>query len=137
MSTAILQLSEKGELQKIHDKWLPKDDCAIQDNQIDDNRLSLKSFWGLFLICGVACFIALLLFSCRVCSQYRRYTPEARQQEIPSTPEPGPSNSCSLQGLIKFVDQKEAEIKEILKKKATSESKPQLTQSSDVQESVP
>ncbi|XP_019174052.1 PREDICTED: glutamate receptor 3.4-like [Ipomoea nil] len=137
MSTAILQLSEKRELQKIHDKWLPRDDCAIQDNQIDDNRLSLKSFWGLFLICGVACFIALLLFSCRVCWQYRRYTPEAREQEIPATPEPGPSDSCSLQGLIKFVDQKEAEIKEILKKKATSENKPQLTQSSDVQESAP
>lgn len=137
MSTAILQLSEKGELQKIHDKWLPKDDCAMQDNQIDDSRLSLKSFWGLFLICGVACFIALLVFSCRICWQYRRYTPEAGEQEITATPEPGPSNSCSLQGLIKFVDQKEAEIKEILRKKATSENKPQLTQSSNVQESAP
>ncbi|KAK1396089.1 Glutamate receptor [Heracleum sosnowskyi] len=59
LSTAILQLSENGDLQRIHDKWLSKDACSAQSNQIDDNRLSLNCFWGLFLICGIACFVSL------------------------------------------------------------------------------
>lgn len=61
MSTAILQLSETGDLQRIHDKWMTRSSCSLDNAEIDSDRLQLKSFWGLFLICGIACFIALLL----------------------------------------------------------------------------
>ncbi|KAL8045424.1 hypothetical protein ABFX02_08G113400 [Erythranthe guttata] len=132
LSTAILQLSENGELQRINDKWLSREACTGQTNPIDDSRLSLKSFWGLFLICGIVCFIALTVFFCRICWQYSRYrTPdeEVKEEErcqVDGVEESGrpagrPSRLSgrmpSFKNLIDFVDKKEAEIKEILMRK--------------------
>ncbi|KAB1201752.1 Glutamate receptor 3.3 [Morella rubra] len=50
MSIAILKLSENGELQKIHDKWLARKACMSEGAKEEVDRLPLKSFWGLFLI---------------------------------------------------------------------------------------
>ncbi|GAB4825160.1 hypothetical protein Ancab_008035 [Ancistrocladus abbreviatus] len=74
MSTAILQLSENGNLQRLHDEWLKKTGCSTTADQVEENRLSLKSFWGLFLICGTACILALVVFFCRILYQYSRYS---------------------------------------------------------------
>ncbi|XP_021776464.1 glutamate receptor 3.4-like [Chenopodium quinoa] len=124
MSTAILQLSENGELQRIHDKWLTHSTCTSQSNQADDSRLSLSSFWGLFLICGVACFVALGIFFCRVCYQYSRYAPEIVSQDEIEPAEPVRTrglSSASFKDLIGFIDRKEAEIKELFKRKNSNE----------------
>lgn len=122
LSTAILQLSENGELQRIRDKWLSKESCSVQTNPIDDNRLSLKSFWGLFLICGIACFLALAIFFCRVCLQFSRYSNEVVQQNVEAAEPARPSrrilHAPSFKNLIDFVDKKEAEIKESFRKKS-------------------
>ncbi|KAM3292016.1 hypothetical protein P3S67_020305 [Capsicum chacoense] len=67
MSRAILQLSEKGELEKIRNKWLQRSSAA------DSEQLQLKSFWGLFLICGVAGCFALLVYFCSMLHQFRRH----------------------------------------------------------------
>lgn len=123
LSTAILQLSESGELQRIHDKWLSRTLCSAQANDpSDSNRLSLDSFWGLFLICGVACFLSLVLFFFRVVCQFRRYSSDAEEEQpeigrAASTPR-RPSRGTSFKDLIEFVDKKEHEIKNKLKKKA-------------------
>ncbi|KAA8524663.1 hypothetical protein F0562_011086 [Nyssa sinensis] len=133
LSTAILQLSENGDLQKINDKWLSRSGCSTQANEVDANRLSLKSFWGLFLICGIVCFIALTLFFCRVFGQYRKYSPEGEEQEIEETEPTRPrraTRSPSFKNLIDFVDKKEVEIKEILKRKR-SDNKQEGSQSSN------
>ncbi|KAJ7948160.1 Glutamate receptor [Quillaja saponaria] len=116
LSTAILQLSESGDLQKIHDKWLTSSECTMQVNEVDANRLSLNSFWGLFLICGIACLIALIVFFWRVFFQYIRYRPEAEDadQEIEQTRPT--KRTTSFKDLIYFVDKKEAEIKESRRK---------------------
>lgn len=120
MSTAILQLSENGELQKIHDKWLSRGECSMKIDEVDNNRLSLKSFWGLFLISGVACFIALVVFFCRVFCQYLKFSPEA--EEVGEAIEPDrsrrPNRATSFKDLMEFVDKKEAEIKEILRRQS-------------------
>lgn len=122
LSTAILQLSENGELQRIHDKWLSHDSCSAQINPIDDNRLSLKSFWGLFLICAIACFLALTYFFCRVCLQFSRYSTEVEQQNIeaadPARPVRRTLRATSFKNLMDFVDRKEAEIKESFRRKS-------------------
>ncbi|KVH88976.1 Extracellular ligand-binding receptor [Cynara cardunculus var. scolymus] len=122
LSTAVLQLSENGELQRIHDKWLASSSCSSQVAEIDDNSLSLSSFWGLFLICGIACFISLSVYFCRVLCQYRSFNPnEEVDHEIPE-PEPARRSvrralrSTSFKDLIDFYDKKEAEIKEMLKR---------------------
>ncbi|KAL2905979.1 Glutamate receptor 3.6 [Bienertia sinuspersici] len=61
-STAILKLQDNGDLQRIHDKWLTKSACRSQDTKLEVDRLELKSFWGLFLLSGVACvFVSSIL----------------------------------------------------------------------------
>ncbi|XP_027340160.1 glutamate receptor 3.4 isoform X3 [Abrus precatorius] len=120
MSTAILQLSENGDLQKIHDKWLLKHDCTAEDN-VDSNKLSLSSFWGLFLICGIACILALIAFFVRVLCQYNKFSPETVEtdEEIQQVrPRRAFRATTSFKDLIVFVDKKEKEIKEILKQKS-------------------
>lgn len=143
LSTAILQLSENGDLQKIHNKWLTHEECSIQINDVsDDSRLSLKSFWGLFLICGIACMISLTFFFCKIFCQYRKFSPENDEGDIEEI-EPDPSRSSrrtirptpSFKGLIGFVDRKEEEIKKILKRKSSDNK--QASQSSDGQPNSP
>ena len=74
MSTAILKLSENGGLQRIHDKWLTSSACSSEGAKQDVDRLPLKSFWGLFLLCGSACFLALLLHLIKMVRQYMRHS---------------------------------------------------------------
>ncbi|KAL0444114.1 UNVERIFIED_CONTAM: Glutamate receptor 3.4 [Sesamum latifolium] len=124
LSTAILQLSENGELQRIHNKWLTRVDCFAEANPIDENRLSLKSFWGLFLICGISCFSALAVFFCRVCKQYNRYSSGGEQRDVEEA-EPARPTTCtycspSCRDLLKFVDKTEAEMKEMWTKSRES-----------------
>ncbi|KAL8137948.1 hypothetical protein V2J09_003949 [Rumex salicifolius] len=119
MSTAILQLSENGNLQRIHDKWLMRSGCSSDASLVDENQLSLQSFWGLFLICGIACSVALGIFFFRVACQYRRYSPETEEEmrEIEAAEPVRPNRMTSFKGLIGFVDKKEAEVKDKLRSK--------------------
>lgn len=123
LSTAILQLSENGDLQRIHDKWLSASECSAEVNSEEENRLSLSSFWGLFLICGIACFLALACFCWKIFSQYRRFTPETGEPEIEIEPANArrPAHVTSFKGLIDFVDKKEEEIKHMLRRKSSEE----------------
>ncbi|KAI5412676.1 hypothetical protein KIW84_057358 [Lathyrus oleraceus] len=123
MSTAILQLSENGDLQKIHDKWISRHDCAAKVNDdVDSNELSLSSFWGLFLICGIACFLSLIAFFVRVFCQYMKFIPESDGEVDQENPSDRPRrtfrSSRSFKDLIGFVDKREKEIKEILRQKS-------------------
>lgn len=124
LSTTILQLSENGDLQKIHNKWLTHGECSpLTDSE--DNRLSLQSFWGLFLICGIACLIALTTFFCRVLCQYRKFSPEGSEEtEVEDIQPARPRRSTSFKHLIDFVDRKEAEIKEMIKRNSKRHASP-------------
>ncbi|KAI3445539.1 hypothetical protein Pfo_002204 [Paulownia fortunei] len=111
MSTAILTLSENGELQKIHDKWLNTRACG-QPSSVDSDQLQLKSFWGLFLICGIACFLALLVYFCSIVYKFKRYFP---QQSEPSSK--SSSGSIRIQKFLSFADRKEEESRTKWKRK--------------------
>ncbi|KAI3448384.1 hypothetical protein Pfo_005049 [Paulownia fortunei] len=111
LSTAILTLSENGELQKIHNKWLNTRACG-QPSAEDSDQLQLKSFWGLFLICGIACFLALLIYFCSMVHKFKRYFPE---QSEPSRHSSSPS--IRIKRFLSFVDEKEEESKNKLKRK--------------------
>lgn len=101
MSTAILALSENGELQKIHDKWLKTSACGTQ-NTDGSEQLHLQSFWGLFLICGIACFIALFIYFCKVSRQFSRHIAEDPvESSVRST-----SRSRRIQTFLSFADDK-------------------------------
>lgn len=112
MSTAILSLSENGQLEKIRRKWLNTRACRLSSSN-DSDELQLSSFWGLFLICGIACFLALLFYFCSIVKDFKRYSP---QQSQPESAQSG-STSRQIKRFLSFVDEKEDEFKLKLKRK--------------------
>ncbi|TVU16009.1 hypothetical protein EJB05_39555 [Eragrostis curvula] len=107
LSTAILTLSETGDLQRIHDKWLPGGSSAAQTDDLDPDRLHVHSFSALFLICGLACVLALSIHGCVLYNQYRRHVASS------SDPAAGSSRSHrgSLRSFLSFADHRETEFR--------------------------
>ncbi|KAL4186415.1 hypothetical protein AMTRI_Chr09g14030 [Amborella trichopoda] len=102
MSTAILKLSESGDLQRIHDKWFARLGCSSQDTDIESNQLRLRSFWGLFLICAVASLVALAVFLLHMLYQFSRYGPPMNELARPQS-----SPSGRIQTFLWFMDERE------------------------------
>lgn len=107
LSTAILELAENGDLQRIHDKWLLNIACLTQNTKFEVDRLDLKSFWGLYLVCGSACLIALLIYLILIVKQYKKhYVGEVEPSVGRST-----GSSSHIRTFLSFVDEKESEVK--------------------------
>ncbi|KAG5244487.1 glutamate receptor [Salix suchowensis] len=63
ISRAILNVTEGDKMEQIENAWFRKNSsCPESSTSISSNRLSLKSFWGLFLIAGLAASLALIIF---------------------------------------------------------------------------
>ncbi|XP_061966571.1 glutamate receptor 2.8-like [Populus nigra] len=63
ISRAILNVTEGDEMKQIEGAWFgKKSTCPESSSSISSNSLSLKSFWGLFLIAGLAALLALIIF---------------------------------------------------------------------------
>ncbi|KAL7116447.1 hypothetical protein ACP275_03G005600 [Erythranthe tilingii] len=105
LSTAILTLSENGDLQRIHDKWLTMSTCSSDNTELESDRLHLKSFWGLYLLCGIACFIALLIYVFQIFHRFRHAATEDYSPD--GGPSGGGSRSKRLQTLLSLIDEKE------------------------------
>ncbi|KAL8554954.1 hypothetical protein ACS0TY_002946 [Phlomoides rotata] len=112
MSTAILTLSENGKLEKIRQKWLHTRTCS-QSSDDNSDELQLNSFWGLFLICGIACFVALLIYFFSIVQEFKRRF--AQQSQPVSTQSNSPS--VRLKRFLSFIDEKEDEFKVKYKRK--------------------
>lgn len=125
MSTAILALSENGDLQRIHDKWLENSGCSSQSTELESNQLYLKSFWGLFLICGIACFLSLLIYCVQMMRQFSRHPPEE-----PDSSGQGGSQSTRLRTILSFVDEKEDSWKSKSKRRQMEKSSSMVTNAS-------
>ncbi|PQP99175.1 glutamate receptor 3.6-like [Prunus yedoensis var. nudiflora] len=93
MSTAVLKLSEKGDLQKIRDKWLMRSACSAEGAKQAVDCLLLKSFWGLFL--------ALLLHVIYLVHQFHRYSDSCCES----------TQSRRLRSFVSFVNKREQEVK--------------------------
>ncbi|GLJ24187.1 hypothetical protein SUGI_0461330 [Cryptomeria japonica] len=65
ISRALLSVSEDKEMQKIEAMYFNDTVCGSPGAAADSNRLSIYSFWGLFLITGSVSLIALIEFFCR------------------------------------------------------------------------
>ncbi|KAG4190486.1 hypothetical protein ERO13_A07G034600v2 [Gossypium hirsutum] len=63
VSRAILNVTQGDEMQKVHNKWFNNVTCPDFDPTVSSNSLGLESFWGLFLIAGVASMSALIIFA--------------------------------------------------------------------------
>ncbi|KAF8084042.1 hypothetical protein N665_0736s0003 [Sinapis alba] len=72
VSRAILNVTEGDEMQHIEDKWFKKQsDCPDQSTILSSHHLSVNSFWGLFLIAGLASILALLIFVANFLHEHR------------------------------------------------------------------
>lgn len=115
MSTAILQLSESGELQRIHDRWLCVEGCPGHggDGDSNPNHLHLNSFWGLFLVCGTVTLAALLIFAVKTVRQFVCYERSRREAAAGAGGPPSRSCSAAAWSFLEFVDQREEAIKHL------------------------
>ncbi|KAJ4963053.1 hypothetical protein NE237_022992 [Protea cynaroides] len=114
LSTAILQLSENGDLQRFHDKWLTGQSCSSQP-EIQSDRLQLRSFSGLFIICGIACFVALVIyFVCMIRQFSRQFSEESGESHSSGS---GSLPSARIQRFLSFVNEREEESKSKSKRK--------------------
>ncbi|GAB2289304.1 hypothetical protein Dimus_023608 [Dionaea muscipula] len=124
MSTAILKLSENGELQRIKDKWLTGNTCSLNSVgsvvDIQSSQLHLVSFSGLFLLCGAACVFALCVFLIRLCRKFHHISRSQLTEENSSQGQGGSSSRRSqLQTFFSLIDEKEDTSKDRHKKKTT------------------
>lgn len=124
MSTAILALSENGELQRIQDKWLKNSACSSQSTDLESKQLHLKSFWGLFLICGLACFLSLFIYFSLMIREFIRHPLE--ESDISQ----GRSRPRRLQTFLSFVDEKEESWKSKSKRRQMEKSNRNVTNAS-------
>ncbi|KAK6258082.1 Ionotropic glutamate receptor [Theobroma cacao] len=104
MSTAILKLSENGDLQRIHNKWLKGIACRSQGTKEEVDRLQLNGFWGLFVLCGFACLLALLVYLVQIVVQFARHYPDSEELASSSS---GSSRPARIQTFLSFVGEKE------------------------------
>ncbi|KAJ4964091.1 hypothetical protein NE237_024030 [Protea cynaroides] len=119
LSTAILELSENGDLQRIHDKWLIGPTCSSQPDTQSD-QLQLRSFSGLFIICGIACFVAVLIYFVSMIQQFsKQFSEESHASGF------GSLRSACLRRFLLYLNEKEEESKSKSKRK-------QMEQSSNV-----
>nr|GEW06371.1 glutamate receptor 3.7 [Tanacetum cinerariifolium] len=119
LSVAILQLSENGKLQEIHDRWFCKKGCSSAvGHDSEPNQLQMSSFWGLYISCGVFSLTALVLFLLQTIRQYIYY--KHKQMREPSSPLFPASSSRGCYGVVfnffDFIDEKEEAIKNMFKK---------------------
>lgn len=65
VSRAILNVTEGDDMKKIENKWfkLHQNTCSDSNPKVSSNRLSVGSFWGLFIIAGVSSLFALIIFA--------------------------------------------------------------------------
>ncbi|XP_075663577.1 glutamate receptor 2.1-like [Castanea sativa] len=62
MSRAVLNVREGKKMKEIENAWLGnQNNCTNSNNQVSSASLSLASFWGLFLIAGVASLLSLII----------------------------------------------------------------------------
>ncbi|KAK8523489.1 hypothetical protein V6N12_048009 [Hibiscus sabdariffa] len=64
ISRGILNVTQGDEMERIQNKWFKGDGtCPDVSPVVSSNTLGLESFWGLFLIAGVASISALVVFA--------------------------------------------------------------------------
>ncbi|GAB2260611.1 hypothetical protein Droror1_Dr00011466 [Drosera rotundifolia] len=115
ISTAILTLVENGDLQRIHDKWLSGASCSqesLNNVDIESNQIHLKSFWGLFLICGTTCLFALFIFLVRLCRRFHDISHDHSTVDAQ-----GSSRKRQLHTLLSLIDEKKDTSKDSTKRR--------------------
>ncbi|KAJ6673851.1 GLUTAMATE RECEPTOR 2.9 [Salix viminalis] len=62
ISREILNMIEGDKMKDLQDKWFGDQTSPDSGTSVSSNSLSIKTFWGLFLIAGIASLFALIIF---------------------------------------------------------------------------
>nr|XP_043621708.1 glutamate receptor 3.7 [Erigeron canadensis] len=123
LSLSIMQLSENGKLQEIHDTWFCQNGCPSAFGRGGEpNQLHMSSFWGLYIICGIFSLTALVLFLLQTVRQYIYYKQkqmlDPRSPSFPASVAASSQRGCYgvLSNFFDFIDEKEEAIKNMFKK---------------------
>lgn len=110
ISTAILQMSENGRLQQIHDYWLNSQNCGSTSGlTVSSNMLGLDTFWGLFLITGAASVCCVLIYYSRLIWQHHKTYRDDGTESDQSMSRTERRKSFVM-SLVKYIE--ESEVKE-------------------------
>ncbi|XP_054797682.1 glutamate receptor 2.7-like [Prosopis cineraria] len=71
ISSAILNVTQGDKMTAIENAWFKKNGCPVTGASVSSNSLGLESFWGLFLIAGLASLLALIIFVITFLYQHR------------------------------------------------------------------
>lgn len=84
VSEAILAISENGVLKGLERKWFPSSkNCSVSPN---NDSLSIESFWGIYLICGVNSTVCLFIFIAKMLVIRANRDENQRSQETGDIP---------------------------------------------------
>ncbi|XP_038710772.1 glutamate receptor 2.7-like isoform X2 [Tripterygium wilfordii] len=99
VSRAILTVTEGDKINGIENAWLAKQsNCQDSSTSVSSSRLSLNSFWGLFLIAGLASVAALILFAAMFVYEHRHVLKHSESR---------PSIWSRILDLLKIFNQKD------------------------------
>ncbi|CAL5367924.1 unnamed protein product [Camellia sinensis] len=73
VSIAILHVIEEDKMLEIDKKWLQNNSCLDSTSTVSSNSLGVHSFWGLFLIVGVAASFALIISMAVLAYEHRSF----------------------------------------------------------------
>uniref|UniRef100_A0ACD5UTR8 Uncharacterized protein n=6 Tax=Avena sativa TaxID=4498 RepID=A0ACD5UTR8_AVESA len=121
LSTAILELSENGDLQRIHEKWLNDrmTESQSQTNDLQSDSLQVYSFSGLFVICGVACLATLAIHAGILVHKYCEHAASSQQAAALSSAD-GSSSRSRLRAFLSFADRREMDTPRASKERAAA-----------------
>ncbi|KAK7351327.1 hypothetical protein VNO77_10694 [Canavalia gladiata] len=72
ISRAILNVTQGNKMKTIENAWFKESICNSSSAEISSkNSLGLESFWGLFLLAGIASLLALLIFAATFLYQHK------------------------------------------------------------------
>ncbi|PON89450.1 Ionotropic glutamate receptor [Trema orientale] len=84
VSRAILTVTEEKTMKNIENKWFgSQTSCPDPNTQVSSNSLGLESFWGLFLIVGIASLSALVIYVATFLYEHRQVLFSSDTPEVP------------------------------------------------------
>ncbi|XP_073113529.1 glutamate receptor 2.8-like [Elaeis guineensis] len=99
LSRAILNVTESDEMMEIERLWFgDQSDCPKEGSTLSSNSLDFRSFWGLFLITGLASTVLCLYYLVTFCYTNRRALKTIALQN---------SLKCRLHSIARLFDEKD------------------------------
>ncbi|KAH9302705.1 hypothetical protein KI387_014288, partial [Taxus chinensis] len=104
ISRAVLSLAEDDEMKHIEARYFDSNLCTNPGPIVGSNRLSMESFWGLYLVTGTVSVLALIVFFFRLAYNFIRESNDTAEESI----------ECkSVKSFAKYIDRKDSNLQRL------------------------